>query len=106
MDCTREYNRLAYRRNPYHKKGKSHPSKDSLRSHARALVSSAIRWGKMAKKPCETCAEIVVQAHHDDYSKPLEVRWLCKVHHGMAHWKIRAKADELMKGNSHETDKE
>lgn len=32
---------------------------------------------------CETIGE----AHHDDYSKPLDVRWLCKLHHEELHHK-------------------
>lgn len=40
--------------------------------------------GKITKQPCEVCGA-VAQAHHDDYSKPLEVRWLCPVHHKQEH---------------------
>lgn len=32
------------------------------------------------KQPCEVCGT-PAEAHHDDYSRPLEVRWLCSVHH-------------------------
>lgn len=41
----------------------------------------AIKTGKLIKQPCEVCGEINVHAHHDDYSKPFEVRWLCRKHH-------------------------
>lgn len=33
------------------------------------------------KKPCEVCGEIKVDMHHDDYTKPLLVRFLCRLHH-------------------------
>ncbi len=37
-------------------------------------------------QPCEVCGSTVrVVAHHDDYSKPLEIRWLCRSHHGLLH---------------------
>jgi len=53
---------------------------------AHTKVGNAIRDGKLAKKPCEVCGELIVHAHHDDYSKPLEVRWLCTKHHALHHY--------------------
>jgi hypothetical protein len=50
-------------------------------------LGNAIRDGKIKKQPCEVCGSIHSQAHHDDYSKPLEVRWLCRTHHLEAHGK-------------------
>jgi len=47
------------------------------RVKAREICYEAIRTGKLKKEPCELCGEENVQAHHEDYSKPLEVRWLC-----------------------------
>jgi hypothetical protein len=48
---------------------------------ARDALNGAIRWGKIVKQPCEVCGSIEVHAHHEDYSKPLEVKWLCQQHH-------------------------
>ena len=48
-----------------------------LRIRARSTLNHAIRDGKIKKIPCEVCGEINSQAHHGDYGKPLEVKWLC-----------------------------
>lgn len=53
---------------------------------ARKSVEVALRNGKIQKGPCEKCGTTEnVQAHHDDYSKPLHVRWLCAAHHRERH---------------------
>src|ERR1017187_6179993 len=51
------------------------------RSRARSYLGMYIARGKVVKKPCEICQNVNVEAHHDDYSKPLAVRWLCRKHH-------------------------
>lgn len=44
-------------------------------------VSNALRDGRLTRQPCEICGNPKSQAHHDDYRKVLEVRWLCFKHH-------------------------
>jgi len=56
---------------------------------AHTLVNNSIKSGKIIKKPCEVCGEIKSEAHHDDYSKPLSIRWLCKKHHHEHHVEMR-----------------
>jgi uncharacterized protein YdaT len=49
---------------------------------AHVTLNNAVRAGKVKKQPCEVCGSTTrVHAHHDDYSKPLEVRWRCPLHH-------------------------
>lgn len=52
---------------------------------AHIAVSNALRDGKLARQPCEVCGNPKSQAHHDDYGKPLDVRWLCTTHHADWH---------------------
>jgi predicted RNA-binding Zn-ribbon protein involved in translation (DUF1610 family) len=53
---------------------------------ARIIAQRALRRrNKSADKSCEKCGDKEVQMHHDDYSKPLEVRWLCRKHHNEEH---------------------
>lgn len=51
------------------------------KKYAHTLVQRAIQTGKLVRLPCEVCGIEEVDAHHDDYSKPLDVRFLCRKHH-------------------------
>jgi len=62
---------------------------DKRRAHN--MASNAIRDGKLIRQPCEKCGEQKADAHHDDYSKPLDVRWLCRGHHSQYHKEERRK---------------
>ena len=53
---------------------------------ARTATMKAIASGRLVRQPCEVCGTAEkVEAHHDDYTKALEVRWLCVVHHDEHH---------------------
>ena len=50
------------------------------------LVREAIKAGDLANPDrCEMCESPSVLAHHEDYSKPLDVNWLCRPCHGKVH---------------------
>lgn len=53
---------------------------------ARRKVRAALERGELERSVCEICGTVEAEAHHDDYAKPLEVRWLCKSHHMEAHY--------------------
>lgn len=52
---------------------------------AHSLVEKACRSGKLHRKPCCVCGESVSIAHHEDYSKPFDIIWLCSKHHNSYH---------------------
>jgi hypothetical protein len=54
-----------------------------MKSHN--AVARAVKSGRLIRQACQMCSRIDVHAHHDDYSKPLEVLWLCPVHHKARH---------------------
>jgi hypothetical protein len=61
---------------------KKHP--DGYRAHN--VVSNALRDGKLIKGACAVCGSTQrVHAHHSDYAKPLDVEWLCPLHHHRMH---------------------
>jgi hypothetical protein len=63
-----------------------HPEK----IRARQTVTNAVHRGKLTKPDqCSRCeaqtARIDLHAHHNDYSKPLEVEWICRDCHQREH---------------------
>ncbi len=55
-------------------------------SRARAVVSMALHRGTIKRGSCERCGAAKVEAHHDDYTKPRQVRWLCRACHKHIHF--------------------
>jgi hypothetical protein len=55
------------------------------RKQTRRDTRRAINRGKLEKLPCQVCGMLDVEAHHHDYSKPLDVTWLCTQHHREVH---------------------
>ena len=45
------------------------------------------RLGHIEINPCEVCGK-KAEAHHPDYTKPLEIRWLCSKHHKEVHREV------------------
>ena len=62
---------------------KLNPEKDK----ARYMISYAVKKGDLIKpKNCEDCGEETsLHGHHEDYSKPLDVIWVCPKCHGFRH---------------------
>lgn len=81
----RESSRQARRKNPESHRMSSlrHREKYPEKEKARKAISNAIRDGRIVRPDhCSKCGLICKpQAHHADYSKPLEVTWLCKICH-------------------------
>jgi len=59
---------------------------DGYKAHN--AVSNAVRDGKITRGACEVCGG-KAHAHHDDYARPLDVRWLCALHHQRHHAALR-----------------
>lgn len=73
-ECHNAYMRQT--RKSYSELGPITKEKAKARSYANVFVNR----GTLLKKPCEVCGK-KAQMHHDDYTKPLEVRWFCRDHH-------------------------
>ena len=67
---------------------------DPLRYRAHMAVQMAVASGALVAQPCEVCGSTHrTHAHHDDYAKPLDVRWLCPLHHRRHHAELRRNAE-------------
>ncbi len=68
----------------YHKTPEQAP-----RQKARLVLGGKIKSGKVVRGPCVVCGAEKTHGHHTDYSKPLDVTWLCKEHHDDVHYPNR-----------------
>lgn len=95
--ATRRQQYAAYERDRYQepvrrsyaqKIARERKNRNPLKARATYLTSNAIRDRRLVPQTCEVCGAVKVEAHHDDYNKPLEVRWLCRTHHLAHHGKV------------------
>jgi len=75
--------RVAKRRKLVEKDG------NPVKYKARRILYEAVRIGSIKRLPCKKCGNIKSQGHHADYSKPLNVIWLCPLHHAELHRKYK-----------------
>jgi hypothetical protein len=81
----REHHKVSHHRIQKNKRfRKRYAEKFPERVKAVQKVNNAIRDKRLFRKPCEVCGNQKSEAHHWDYSKPLEVSWFCKPHHWYA----------------------
>jgi hypothetical protein len=72
-------------KSPYEMYRKEYNKNNPKKVRAHRKVRYAIKRGDLERQPCEVCGHEPTDAHHEDYSKPLEVRWLCRKHHMEVH---------------------
>ena len=59
-------------------------SENKEKYQARFSVTTALRSGKIVKpEKCSKCEKVTskLEAHHEDYDKPLDVMWMCRTCH-------------------------
>ena len=85
----RAYDKRRYTEDPERKRKlaegvKRRRRENPKKTKARNAVHNAVRDGRLIKPPhCSRCGirGVKIEGHHEDYSKPLEVRWLCTLCH-------------------------
>ena len=85
MEMRRLYQKTEKGKEAHSRACKNWVEKNQVKRAAHILVGNRIRSGDLIKQTCEVCGCKDTHAHHDDYAKPLEVRWLCDEHHNEWH---------------------
>ena len=55
----------------------------------RLTLNYAVRTGKVKKFSCKICGNKKSEGHHENYGNPLDVIWLCKIHHEDYHKNLK-----------------
>lgn len=102
-ECTREYTRKYYAANRERKLAREKArhaankatvnanrrdwyAEHRVQEYAKSAVKNALKYGRLQRGPCASCGSTArVHGHHDDYSKPLDVTWLCSGCHKRLH---------------------
>lgn len=81
---------------PFHSKRQL----DAVKRDCERATKTALHTKVLIRQPCAKCGKRKTEAHHDDYSKPLDVKWLCRFHHRVRDaelrdaWRLALKAAE------------
>ncbi len=82
-----EYAKTQNGKNAHKRAVEKYKSNNPQKVFANNVVNSAIKEKKIIPMPCVYCGK-KAHAHHEDYSKPLDVIWLCPAHHKKRHAEI------------------
>ena len=108
-ECSRKSVRKYLQKNPtylteWKEKNKSHLRRYWRRykrqlpeeiKKAYVVFKQAKLTGAISPQPCEICGMEPTVGHHEDYSKPLEVVWLCDLHHREIHGRLNDEGKTL-----------
>ena len=99
--CFYEKKRIVEKKNPERTRRYKREGRNRYRKQHPEMRFGRINWkpehyeiwkinykvykAKLKKGKCIECGDENVHAHHPDYSKPLDVIWLCPLHHKHVH---------------------
>lgn len=83
IEARRQYAKTDEGKKAHHKAMQTYNKKYPLAYASRIITGNALKDGRLIKgECCEKCKSTnKIEGHHDDYTKPLDVRWLCEQCH-------------------------
>jgi hypothetical protein len=102
LDRIQAYDRRRFQEDPKRRSdtlisARATTARHKLKKWCRSATQDAIDSGTLIRLPCEKCGSFPVEAHHTDYSKPLQVKWLCRAHHMEHHRKYQHEYEQYSK---------
>lgn len=92
--CAAQWTRQWNKSNPEKLRNKN-SAVSTIRKKAYSKVIQSLKMGRLKRKSCQHCnSTMKTHTHHKDYSKPLDVMWLCPSCHKIEHNKEK-KQDTL-----------
>ena len=92
--CTYECQAKGTRKASSPTRKRRHKERETIQGRARRIVEKARERGYLFPEPCQKCGSEsdihAHHAHHEDYKKPLNVRWLCAPCHRERHRELDA----------------
>lgn len=87
MEARRQYAKTDAGKKAHQKAMQIYNKKHPMAYAAKIITGNALRDGRLIKRECcEECQSThKIEGHHDDYTKPLDVRWLCEACHKAWH---------------------
>lgn len=99
MQCRADYVREIVPKEEQNRYGTGfNPAEREKRKKARSILNHYLRDKKIKRPSCEVCGSLNTEAHHDDYDRPLDVKWLCFIHHRERHKQLNENPELLKNG--------
>jgi hypothetical protein len=99
LDYIQEIKRAAQFKYSHTEKGRKterrHSPKRIQRMRTLGRINIHYLTSKLERQSCSVCGKERAQAHHEDYSKPLDVIWLCPLHHSQRHKELRCQQKSM-----------
>ena len=96
-ECVKAETRNLYLANAANERERAATCPDKVRAPDK--LRHRVQDGTVIRQPCVSCGAPNAEGHHEDYSRPLDVTWLCGQCHIDLHRRRRA-AMRVTKGNA------